>query len=68
VAKGAYGESLNTTDCSGNGVQVNGRYWVEIIDRIKGRSHARRQHININHPVQYFFAMDYVEQGKAAIH
>jgi len=59
-------EPLNERDDNGLGIRVNARYYMHIFDRKLGTSKQRQQQTHIDHPVQYFFAMKYLESTTLA--
>ena len=53
------GEPLNETDSYDDlGIQVNANYYMQIFDRVKGKSEQRSQQIKISQPLDYFFIFD----------
>mmetsp|Transcript_10436 Transcript_10436/g.17527 ORF Transcript_10436/g.17527 Transcript_10436/m.17527 type:complete len:118 (+) Transcript_10436:301-654(+) len=55
-------EVLNERDESGNGIKVTANYYMQIFDRSKSKSVQRAQQINIDQPLQYFFAFDFNQE------
>lgn len=53
------GEPLNETDSLGNGMRVNSRYWLQIVDFQATESQQRQQQLLVDLPLQYFFAFNY---------
>ena len=49
------GEALNETNASGEGIQVNAKYYVQIFDRTKTASVQREQQLIIDEPVMAFY-------------
>jgi len=52
-------EPLNETDSDGYGLKVNSRYWLQIFDIGTTKPLQRKQQLEIDQPLQYFFALNY---------
>lgn len=61
------GTGINETDKDGFGIRVTARYFMHIHDTSKGQSLQREQQLNIQQPLQYFFAFDYKRTIKQQI-
>lgn len=56
-------EKLNEMDPKGFGIKVTAKYYMQIFDRSKGVPRQREQQLDIQQPLQYFFAFDYNESA-----
>jgi hypothetical protein len=54
-------QSLNEVDQTGWGIKVNSKYWMQIYDQTRGVSLQRSKQLDVNQPVQYFYAFEYQE-------
>ena len=57
------GESLNETNDNGVGIQVNTRYFLQLLDRTYRNSSQRQVQLVIDEPLQYFVAQDQSPTG-----
>jgi len=49
-------DPLNDTDIEGYGFRVNAKYYIQIFDTTKANSAQRDKQLNLEAPLQYFFA------------